>query len=145
MAVPLIIAGALIGAAGKVKAGADAKEAADFDSSIKSAQGQEALQEGQENERRARLQSRYQIGGERAAIGASGVKAEGSPLEVLQNSVSNAELDALTIRHQSQLKAWSYEQGAAASQMEGRAAQSQAGFGAAGSLLSGGASLAKNA
>jgi len=136
------VVGGLASAFGAGKAGMEAKEASDFNSSLKNSQAIEAIQEGQENERRARIASGKQIGGERAAIAASGIKSEGSALDVLQESASNAELDALTIRHQSQLKAWSYEMGAKADQMEGQSAQTRAGYGVASGLLGGIGSLA---
>lgn len=51
-----------------------------------------------EDERMFRLSFRRDTGRNVAAIGASGVKMEGSPLEVLQDNASSAERDALNIR-----------------------------------------------
>ncbi len=51
-----------------------------------------------EDERMFRLSFKRDQGRNVAAIGASGIKMEGSPLEVLQDNASMAETDAINIR-----------------------------------------------
>ena len=45
---------------------------------------------------------------EESSYAASGVSMEGSALDVLEFSAANAELDALTIRYESEMEARSY-------------------------------------
>lgn len=73
-----------------------------------------------ENERRLRVQQRKRIGDIRAGYGASGLQIAGSPLAVLQESVANAELDALTVRYEGELRARDQEQQGEAAIRQGK-------------------------
>lgn len=103
----------------------------------------QAVLQAQEDERRLRQKTTQYIGQARANVGASGIASGGSPLDVLEMSAQNAELDALTVRHQGELKRWAYEQGANLdlskgylAEQGGRDAQLGAGLKGAASLLS---------
>jgi multidrug efflux pump subunit AcrA (membrane-fusion protein) len=63
---------------------------------------------GTERERRQRVAGEAAVGRIRAAYGASGVTLDGSALYVLQDAIVNAELDALTIKYDSDLRALGY-------------------------------------
>lgn len=73
------------------------------------------------------------IGAARAMYGASGVALEGSPLDVLQNSAINAELDNQTILYKGKLRALGYTDSATLD----RAGSGTDYLGATGYLLSG--------
>lgn len=78
----------------------------------------------------------------KAGYGAAGVTLEGSPLDVLEESATNAELDALMVRHGGAVRAQRYRASALLSRYEGKAAKFGSYFSAAGSFLKGGASFA---
>ena len=79
--------------------------------------------------------ARQQIGQLRANYGASGVAIEGSPLDLLEQSARNAELDRLTIINQGALQATAYRNQAALDRSQGRSALASGGISAAGTLL----------
>ena len=142
MAAPIVAGvGGLVSAFGSNQAGQAAQDEANFNASIKKQQARITLDQAAEDERRLRVQAGKVIGGIKTSIGASGVKNEGSALDVLQESMANAELDALTTRHQGQLKAWALQVGAQGDEMAGRNARTASAFNTAGALLSGGASV----
>ncbi len=138
-AAPLIMAGVstAVGMAGSANQAAGAQAAAGYNAAVKEQQATAAVAQSAEDERRLRISSRSQLGGIRNAIGASGIQTEGSALEVLQSSASNAELDALTVRHQGQMKAWAYRAGANLDLFQGEQAKTQGDFAATGYLLKG--------
>lgn len=74
----------------------------------------------------------------RAAYGASGVSLEGSPLDVLENSAAEAELDALTIRYKGKVGAMGSESEAATQRARASNAKTE-GYYNAGTALLGGA------
>ncbi len=57
-----------------------------------------------DEENNLRRQQQKTIGAMRANFGASGVRLEGSPLEVLAESVAAAETDLETLRHNTRLR-----------------------------------------
>jgi hypothetical protein len=91
----------------------------------------QAKQAARENARRQSIEARKRIGLMRANYGASGVTIEGSPLDVLEESAANAELDKLTILHGGSVEAGRYR-------AAGRAAFAQGIGSAASDLLGGG-------
>jgi hypothetical protein len=104
-----------------------------------------SAQRAAEDERIFRLSFKRDQSRNMAAIGASGIKLEGSPLEVLQDNASMAETDALNIRRGGEQQrasymrqAQGYREGAEAS---ARASEIQG----AATLLSGAASVYGNA
>ena len=110
-----------------------------------------AVQQGQQQEETQRIKTGEIIGNELAAQGASGVNANtGSSVDVRSSTAETGELDALTIRYNSQLQARNYQlQG----QMSGEQASlysaqagwdTQAGYLGMGSSLLGGASSVSN-
>jgi hypothetical protein len=78
------------------------------------------------------------LGGIRAAYGASGVTLEGTPMDVLEASTAQVELDALRRSYAGELEAMGFKQQAAGYEMAAKTAR-QAGYisGASNLLLSG--------
>jgi hypothetical protein len=67
-----------------------------------------AVERAAEDERQFRLSFRRDQASNVAAIASSGVKLEGSPLEVLQDNAASAERDALNIRRGGEIQRDSY-------------------------------------
>lgn len=89
-----------------------AAQSSEYNAQINRYQANAALSQAAEDERRFRIKTSQFLGAQRANLGASGIQKDASALDVLESSASNAELDALTIKHAGQLKAWSYQTGA---------------------------------
>lgn len=88
----------------------------------------------------AELQSREarrRIGAARAGYGASGVAIEGSPLDVLETSAAEAEMDKLNILYKGELQAMGYEDTAALSRSRAKDAGTAGLFKAGSAVLSG--------
>lgn len=132
----------VVGMAGAQQQAAAQQAAANYNASIKNQQATAAIAQSQEDERRQRIQGRLALGGIRSGVAASGIQMEGSALDVLESSASNAELDALTIRHQGQMKAWAYKAGANLDLMSGQQAEEAGKYAAASTLLRGAAGIA---
>lgn len=81
--------------------------------------------------------ARRVIGGARAAYGASGITMEGSPLDVLEMSAANAELDNRSILYKGELRAMGYEDTAGLDLMRGDAARQTGGERAGSAILLG--------
>lgn len=117
-------------------------ESSDFNSQIDLQKATLALQQSAEDERRMRVSNSQQLGDMRAGYGASGVTTEGSPMEALRQSASNAELDALTVRNQGAVAAWNYQNQSKADAFPGYASQSMLPGQIAGSLFGAAAPVA---
>lgn len=112
-----------------------------YNAQINKYNANQSILQAQEDERRLRQKTTQILGQSRANIGASGIQSSGSPLDVMEMSASNAELDALTVRHQGQLRAWAYEQGANLDLSKGYMAQEGGRLAQGGAALKGAASL----
>lgn len=94
-----------------------------------------------------RREARQILGAQRAAFSQSGVGLGGSAADVMEQSATNAELDALTMRYEGEMKARGLMASAEAERYQGRAAGANASaamragyMGAVGSILGGAAS-----
>jgi hypothetical protein len=96
-----------------------------------------AREQGYEEERRQRIQSRKQLGDMRASYGASGVTMEGSAMDVLGESAAMAELDAQTIRQAGEAKAAAFESDARYERFKGHQAKTASRFAATTTILKG--------
>ena len=74
---------------------------------------------------------------QKASYAKSGVKLEGSPLEVLADTQAQADLDEMIIRHGGQAESSAYGAQAMLSRMKGRSASTAGYINAGSSLLSG--------
>lgn len=86
-------------------------------------QGEDALNVGNFEENRMRLQTEQEEGATRAAAGASGASvASGSAVDVRASQQLVGDVDALTIRNNAARQAWGYDVEAANERMQGRLA-----------------------
>ena len=152
----LIIASGVLGAVGAINsANAQADnyraqaQAAQTNATIAQQNAHNTLLVTDANEEEQRRKSAMQLGEQRASLLSAGIGADGSAADVIGQSTSNAELDALNIRYQGQVQANNYaNQSLMQDAQAGAANQSahnaiQAGYyGAATSLLSGGGKIA---
>ena len=130
--------GTVVGVIGAIRQGNSQANAYQYNAAQATNQATYATQAAAENERRQRILSRQAIGGARAGYGASGVTLEGTPLDVLESSAANAELDALTIRHQGALAAAGYTNTANLDTFSASGARTGGYISAADELLKGG-------
>lgn len=135
----LLIGGTLVSAMGAIQQGNAAAAAADYNARLAEQNATIATQQAAEKERQQRILARKQIGSARAAYGASGVTMEGSPLDVLEESAYNSELDALTLRYGGQIESMGLRNQAALERMQGKSAKTAGYMNAGSSLLLGGA------
>jgi len=96
-----------------------------------------AAQQAEEDARQFRLSFRRDEGRNKAAIGASGIKLEGSPLEVLQDNAAGAERDYQNIKAGGEQAANAYRRQAKMSREGASAAGQAADIASAASLLKG--------
>lgn len=138
-AVPaLLVVGTLISGAGAIYSANAQKAEARYSRQIAERNATIVQQQAAVSEAAARRDGRRAIGKIQAGYGASGVVGnEGSPLDVLENSATEAELDALTIRYNGELGAMGYKDDARLATMRGRAAGTEGAFRAGSALLSG--------
>jgi len=133
----LLAIGTAVQVSGQIKAGKAAKAAGEFNARVAEENAEAARLQAAEKERRFRISSRKLLGLTRARIGGSGVAFDGSVLDVLEETVSNAELDALTIRHAGEVSALAFLNQASVERFKGEAARRNANLKAVGTLLQG--------
>ncbi|MEH6358830.1 MAG: hypothetical protein V7745_07560 [Pseudomonadales bacterium] len=138
----LLVVGTAVSAVGAISQGQAAKSAAKFNADVAKVNAtQSRLQAGAAAESQDR-QRRLRAGANRAALGGSGVTAEGSPLDVFADNARQEKLDELRILHAGEVSATGFEADAAIEKIRGKSAQRSGLFGAAGTLLGGGAKIA---
>lgn len=121
-------------------AGQAQKAAAKENARLADEQAVDTRRRGAIEEDRRRELTRRQLGAQRAALGANNVVGStGTPLGLLGETAEYGELDALTIRNNAAREAFGYRVDAANSRTRGRIASRQGSFGAASTLLGGGA------
>jgi hypothetical protein len=126
-----------VSAAGAIAQGNAAKSAANYNAAVARQNADIARANSAADADKQERQGRLLAGRQRAAVGASGITPEGSPLEVMADSALESELDALTTRYRGELQARSYGQDATLQGMRGDAAQTAGYVGAGADLLSG--------
>lgn len=137
------IAGTALSAASAVKQGNAQKSMMDYNARVAERQGQMARQAADLEEARQRNRTDKLLSSQRAAVAASGLDLEGSPLLVMEESAAQSELDALLIRHSGSVAEAQANSQAAADRMSGRAAKMQGYYSAGASLLSGASSVVR--
>lgn len=131
--------GTAVSAIGAVRQGQAASAAADYNAQVARQNAVVASQQAAQQAALQQRQARQRIGAARAAYGAAGVRVEGSPLDVLESSAANAELDRQTILYRGQLRALGYNDTAALNEAQGANAEQQGYLRAGSALLLGGA------
>lgn len=154
----LMVASTAIGAAGQIQTGRAQNAAAQYQAQVATInagfaekRAADALARGREEEARVRREGAQLQGQQTAQMAAAGLDLGfGSPLDVLIDTATGIELDALRTRRNAALEAedfdrqaWNYRADAGMSRAEGKNAQTAGYIGAAGSILSGGAQAAK--
>jgi hypothetical protein len=109
--IPAVImaAGAGIGAVAAVRQGQAAKAAGEFNAKMADRNREIAGSQTAAASAAQRRLAQKQLGSMRAGYGASGVTMEGSPLDVLEESVAEAELENQNIHYQGILKQQGYQ------------------------------------
>jgi parvulin-like peptidyl-prolyl isomerase len=135
------VAGLAMNAVGAISQGMAASKAADYNAAINARNAQIAQQQAQADAEAQQRQAYQRMGAIRAAYGASGVTPEGSPLDILANSASQAELDRQNILYKGKLRAIGYTDQSNLDAMQSDAAMTSGYIGAGSSLLTGGANI----
>jgi hypothetical protein len=121
--------------------GQAARRAADYNAALYERNAQVAQQRAAVDEARQRRLAAMRAGANRAAIGASGVAVEGSPLDILESNAAQEELDALMIRWNAANAASDARASGELARATGRSAQTQSFLQAGSALLLGGAKV----
>lgn len=137
----LMGAGNILSGVGQLYAGEVADKVGKYNAAMDLQNAKLEEEQAAVGEDRQRRMSYKALSSIKAGYGAAGVTLEGSPLDVLEESATNAELDALLIRQGGQVRAQRYRASALLSRYEGKAAKYGSRFAAAGSFLKGGASF----
>lgn len=123
-------------ATGLLYAGHEQKNAAEYNAKVLQAQAQAAEDKADFDIAREREATRRLLGTQLARYAAAGVEMRGTPLQVMEFTAQQGELDAQAIRYAARLQAAGYQSEAALSIREGQAAQTAAVIKSAASLLS---------
>lgn len=133
----LAAASSAISAAGAIRSGNAQKASADYSAKLAQQGAEVELQQAGEREAAQRRQASQVLGAQRAALAQSGGGLGGSAADIMQQSSTNAELDALTTRYEGELRARGMQAGAVADQFSGKMARTAGYMQAASSILSG--------
>ena len=132
------IIGLLVSAGSMVYSAQERKKAAEYTAKLAEEAGEESTAMAGIEAERHRDKIRRLQASQRASYAKSGVKLEGSPLEVLADTAAQADLDEMIIKHGGQAESSAYGAQAMLARMKGNSA-STAGYLKAGSSLLAGA------
>jgi len=121
--------------------GKAAQDAANYNATLRQQQATLELQQSGAREEQARRGSRQVLGQQRAALAQAGVGLGGSALDIMEQSADRAELDALTMRYEGDLRSKGLLAAAEGARYEGRVARAAGENAMKGAYLSAGASL----
>ena len=130
------IIGTVVGVVGQVIGGMNAQKASDYNAQVATQNAMIARNNAEYQAMQQQRAARIKIGAAEANYGASGITNEGSPLDVLEESARNAELDAQVLRYQGSIRAAGFTDQANLDTMEGQSDLTTGifrGFGAAAS------------
>lgn len=144
---PVVLAGvgAVVQAVGAIQQAGAQATAANANARIAEQNATLARQQAKVDEARRRRLARKELGALRASVGASGINFTGSALDVYEDSFMEAELDALTIRHNGEIEALGFQKEAALNRQRAKSAKIGGAFEATGLLLSGAADAISSA
>lgn len=143
IALAATVAGTVISAVGQLQAGQAAAQAGELNAQSAEADARAAKDRAALDEARSRRETRRFVATQRARFGAAGVTFTGTPLLVIEDTVREAELDALTIRFGGETEAARLRRQAALDRFEGKQAKRSSFFRAGTTLLTGGVSAAQ--
>lgn len=118
---------------------------ANYNARMKELEADITRQQTNAREEQQRRQARQLLGKQRAAVAQAGIGWGGSALDIMEESATLAELDALTIRYEGDLKARGLLAGAEADRFAGGVAMAQGKAAKTASYISAGASLLSGA
>ena len=154
----LMIASTVAGGFAQIQAGNAQAAAANYNAQVAEMNAtladraaRDALERGAREEQQKRMETSALQGRQRAAMAANGVDLTfGSPLDTLVDTATLGELDALTIRRNAAREAYdieaqgvNYRADATLSRMNAKAARTGGYLSAGGTVLAGGADVAK--
>jgi hypothetical protein len=123
---------------GALKGGQSASQSAQYDANQNAQNAITARRQADVEALRVRRRGAQVLGDMRASYGASGVDgSQGTPLDVLEDSASQVELDALTEKYNGELQAIGFERSAALDIKRGKDAVSASKVGAVSALVAG--------
>ena len=126
LAIPLFtLAGGALAAYGSIAQGQAQKTASQYNAQLNLRNATVASQQADANIAQLRRNVRQVQGAAVAGYGASGVTQEGSPLDVLEMSTTQASLDEGTIRYKGQLESMGYHSNAILDNIAGKTAEQQ--------------------
>lgn len=137
----MMVAGTAMSALGAMSSAQAQSNAAKYNAQLAERNAQISRQQAAAQEERQRRQAYLQRGAARAAYGAAGVDLEGSPLDILEQSALQAELDAQTIRWKGEVGAGGYEGEAGLNRARASSAMTSGYMGAGSAILMGGVQL----
>ena len=160
MAPPLMLIGAGISVAGSLMAGQAAMAAGEYSQSIAErnatilgSKADQSIALGEHNVRKFDKAFATQQAATQAAYIAAGVKMSGTPMEIMEYNIAEAELEKMNIMYDARMGSYDFKQQAVQARMEGklamfqaRSARSSAIIGAVGTMVgaTGNFMLAKN-
>lgn len=133
------LAGPAVSAYGQIEQGKAYDRAAQLNAQTMEAEARIARQQGGAREEAQRRRAREVLGTMRASIGQAGIGFGGSAADIYDQSATNAELDALNIRYESDLQAMGIMNQAALTRYEGKQAKRAAKISAFATILGGAA------
>ena len=131
------IIAALVSAGGQIYSAQQRKKTADYRAQLAEEAGEETRALTDVEKARAEREGERLKARQRASYAKSGVKMEGSPLEVLANTQAELDLDQMIIEHGGQSRASAYEREGMFLRRQGKSAQTAGYWKAGSSLLSG--------
>lgn len=131
--------GTAFSAISAIQQGNAAKASGDYNAALYERNAQIAQQQSAADETRQRRLATMRAGANRAAVGASGIQVDGSPLDILESNAAQEELDALMIRWNGQNAADSARASGALARAQGENAQRSGYMQAGSAILLGGA------
>lgn len=134
-----MIAGTAISAVGAISSGRANADAARYNAQIAQQNAGIALQQGEADVIQQGKLNYRRLSGIKAAVGASGLTMEGSPLDVLESSAAEAELDTQNIRYNASLKALGFNTSAGMDRSRAANAEREGLYRAAATSILGGA------
>ncbi|RWK53502.1 hypothetical protein [Mesorhizobium sp.] len=141
----LALAGTAASAAGTLAAGAASKSAGDFQAAQLEQQAKEEKAAAQREAERATKEKNFVLSRQQAVAGASGLGALDETVQSLAGDIiTQGEVNKGMILYGGEERAKGRRAQAAAARMEGKAAQTGSYFGAAGTLMDGVGSFAKD-
>lgn len=133
----VLLAASAAQSAGSLIQGYQQSQALEYDADVKRQQARIEQQQAVAREEQQRRQASQVLGKQRAAIAQSGIGSGGSALDIYEQSKTMAELDALTIRYEGDMRAKGLLAQADAAQTQAKQAMVGGVVGAGASALSG--------